>query len=249
MRCRSVCLNLQLRQISSDMAMKNIIIVGAGDVDEKAWKALWNESREKNAKQQDWILIAADGGTDWLDLNGIKPDYRIGDWDSAKEKPVASKHTIVLPVKKDDTDLLAAIRLGMKQDGTVFHIFGSLGGERVDHSFASVQCLVFLKKHGCTGYIYHKQSVITLMQDERMEFPDTMEGYFSVFAVSETVQQVTIKGAAYEVADESFSIDYPIGVSNEFIGQKAEIVARGGMLAIIYPQKNAEKVLRSQFQP
>lgn len=229
--------------------MKKVIVVGAADVIDSVLQAVWNQEKKNKDNGKNCIVIAADGGNDHLRRNQINADYRIGDWDSAKDKPsVNDRNTIVLPVQKDDTDLLAAIRLGMENGGKEFHLFGALGGDRVDHSFASVQSLLFLMKHDCDGYIYHNHSIITLMQNEQIVFSDRMQGYFSVLAVSEKVGHVTIKNAAYEVENASFSNDYPVGVSNEFIGQKTTITAKEGILAIIYPQCDAEPIHRMKFQ-
>ena len=58
------------------------------------------------------LVIAADGGYAYCRASGVVPDLVIGDFDSLGEVP-AGENVVRLPVEKDDTDTLAAIRLGL----------------------------------------------------------------------------------------------------------------------------------------
>lgn len=40
------------------------------------------------------------------------------------------------PVEKDDTDTLAAVKLGLERECTDFWIYGGTGGKRLDHTLA-----------------------------------------------------------------------------------------------------------------
>ena len=53
-----------------------------------------------------------------------------------------------LPVEKDDTDTLAAIRAGLEQGCGLFSIYGGTGGKRLDHTLANLQSLLFLRRRG-----------------------------------------------------------------------------------------------------
>ena len=70
----------------------------------------------------DWV-IAVDGGLKYLELCGIEPDFLLGDFDSlgeeyaetvAKYRAMGEEHFRQLPVVKDDTDTMAAARLGIQ---------------------------------------------------------------------------------------------------------------------------------------
>ena len=224
--------------------MKTAMVVGAGEIDEPALLQMVSEKH----MQENGMVIAVDGGYDTLCRLQIAPTIQIGDWDSSKsEKVTTLKNTIVLPTHKDDTDMLAALRLAVERGAKKMYIFGGLGGDRVEHSFANIQCLIYLHKHNVTGYLCHKQQIITILEQETMQFPAEMKGFFSAFAVSEKVEDVTLKGFAYEVENDCFTNDYPIGVSNEFLEKNASLTVGKGMLVVVYPQKNAENIIRSKF--
>ena len=67
-------------------------------------------------------MIAVDGGYDTCRKYDIVPDLIVGDFDSVQESDMpqiaeiakfAPDHVVVLPTEKDDTDMLAAIRIGL----------------------------------------------------------------------------------------------------------------------------------------
>ena len=126
------------------------IIVGAGDY----------FGIRKKIMADDYV-IAADGGYDHLVKDGIVPDLLIGDMDSIN-KEVNISNCKKLPVKKDDTDMIAAIKEGLQKRYTQFEIYGALGG-RLDHTIANIQTLFFLKKNNASGIIYGKEESIELL--------------------------------------------------------------------------------------
>ena len=67
------------------------------------------------------LVIAADAGYRICLREHITPDLLIGDFDSM-EPPAGDARLIRLPVEKDDTDTLAAIRAGLGQGCGAFHI-------------------------------------------------------------------------------------------------------------------------------
>ena len=67
--------------------------------------------------------------------------------------------------------------------------------------------------------------------------PDYVSGYVSVFAHSERVEGVWLKGLKYELQDAVLTNSYPLGVSNELIGKEASISVKNGTLLIVFPMK------------
>ena len=127
---------------------------------------------------------------------------------------------------------MAAIRLGLQEGYREFHLYGAMGG-RLEHTIANLQCLHYLKKEGATGYLWDGSMMATVIRNESISFREEMEGMVSVFAAGGTALGVTEKGLKYLLQDAVITDSFPVGISNEFIGQKAEIAVRDGALLII----------------
>ena len=69
------------------------------------------------------LLIAADGG--YAYLQGQKPDLVVGDFDSLGYVP-EGEQIIRHPVQKDDTDMLLAVREGLKRGYRKFVLYGGI---------------------------------------------------------------------------------------------------------------------------
>ena len=85
-------------------------------------------------------VIAADGGWRVCREEGIVPDLLLGDFDSLHTVPDFARIRRV-PVEKDDTDMMLAIKEGLARGETAFHLYGGVGG-RTDHTIANLQGLL-----------------------------------------------------------------------------------------------------------
>lgn len=177
------------------------------------------------------LLIAADGGLDTLVRLGERPDIIIGDFDSTSRP---DSDCIVLPHVKDDTDTLAAIRVGLERGCREFHIWGGTGGSRADHTAANLQCLVMLSKRGLKGYLHGESCVVTAVTDGIVSFDASHRGYISVFSASDISEGVALRGLLYPLEDASLTNDMPLGVSNEFTGVPSSVGVKRGTLLIYY---------------
>lgn len=193
-----------------------------------------------NVKPGD-MCIAVDGGYLYCKMLGLEPDLIIGDMDSMDDsvradmeriKSESPEKVIKLSPEKDDTDTLAAIRIALDKGYRQFRIYGALGG-RVEHTIANIQCLSFLKNQEAKAYIMDANLMMTVIKDETVRFKKSMEGYMSVFSLGEKAEAVTIRGMKYELENAVVTNDYPIGISNEFVGEEGEVTVKNGMLLII----------------
>lgn len=178
-------------------------------------------------------IIAADGGYSYLREAGITPHVVIGDMDSVSEMPV-HEQVIRLPREKDDTDMMAAIKLAIEKGCNSFHIYGGTGG-RMDHTIANIQSVAYITKTGAEGYLYDKDMVLTAVADGSLEFEAGCEGMLSVFSLSDAAEGVTLTGLKYLLNDAQVTNSFPVGISNEFIGVKSRITVKKGMLLVLYP--------------
>jgi len=110
-----------------------------------------------------------------------------------------------------------------------FRIYGGTGG-RIEHTLANIQCLLYLKKQGATGYLCDANSLIFVMKDEEVRFQVGMEGYLSLFCLGSEAKGVNITGMKYPLQEYTMRNDHPIGISNEFIGEQGIISVRDGEL-------------------
>jgi thiamine pyrophosphokinase len=108
-------------------------VVGAGSPCNFALKALPGD-----------YVIAADAGYNTLKRLGITADLLVGDFDSLGFRP-EHPNIVEHPPEKDDTDMMLAVKEGLRRGSRTFVILGGLGG-RLDHTVANIQTLAFLPK-------------------------------------------------------------------------------------------------------
>lgn len=181
------------------------------------------------------LIIAADGGYDILKKNGINPDVLLGDFDSITKVPeniTLIKH----PAKKDDTDTFLAYKTAFEKGYKNFVILGGVGG-RVDHTIANIQTLLNIAKNGGRGFLIGKNSVMTTIYNSNIEFSESHSGNLGVFAQGNDAENVTISGLKYEADNVTLKADTPMGVSNEFVGERAFIEVKNGALLIAWNEK------------
>jgi thiamine pyrophosphokinase len=178
----------------------------------------------------DDLVIAADAG--YKQLGGIKPHLVVGDFDSLGYVP-REESVVELPVRKDDTDALFAVKLGLSRGFRRFVLLGSVGG-RLDHTLANIQALAYLTTRGARGVLVGESEKITMLQNGSLNFFGTPEGIVSVFAYGGTATGVTEENLAYPLDRATVTTDFPIGVSNEFTNQSARITVEEGCLLIVW---------------
>ncbi|MCC8195547.1 MAG: thiamine diphosphokinase [Ruminococcus sp.] len=185
------------------------------------------------------FVIAADGGMRYLDSLGIKPDLIIGDFDSSPEPD--SGEIIKLPVEKDDTDSVFAVRYCLEHGFKEIHIYGGTGG-RLDHTIANIQTLSYIAVHGGRGYLYSSEMVMTVIRDN---FTFEPTGIFSAFSLGGTSHGVSITGGFYEMRNGEISSSFPIGVSNHSVGKPVTVTVGDGILLVMWADhgKAAEKFI------
>ena len=175
-------------------------------------------------------VIAADGGFCHLKAKGIRTDLLIGDFDSM---PRPDFHNIqVHKPEKDDTDLFLCAKEGLKRGYKSFALYGATGGERFDHTLGNLQLLHYLAKNGCKTVLFDEKSVLLALCNDSIAFDESANGYISVFSLSDVSKNVTLRNLKYTVENASLTNDYPLGISNEFIGKPAFISVENGTLLI-----------------
>jgi thiamine pyrophosphokinase len=178
----------------------------------------------------DDLVIAVDAG--YRQLGGIAADYVVGDFDSLGFVP--QNETVVrLPVRKDDTDAMFAVKLGLEKGCRRFVVYGGVG-ERLDHTLANIQALAYLTNRGARGCLVGETESFMMVKNGSVRFFGSPRGTISVFAHGGTARGVTLEGLEYPLDHATITPDFPIGVSNIFTGAPARVTVEDGLLLIVW---------------
>ena len=161
----------------------------------------------------------------------------IGDFDSMEDHEysmVRSRHIpmVKLNVKKDITDLDAALSYGFDQGYQKIDVYGAIG-KRIDHSYANI---LLLSKYGDqVRYLMDNGDMRVIQHD--MVLP--RDGYerFSLFAMQPSC--ISIADALYPLDHYLLQSNDPLCISNQWIDQNpATIHIHYGKLLVIRINEN-----------
>ena len=179
------------------------------------------------------LVIAADGGFAALEGLGRSPDLVVGDFDALGHRP-DHPHVVALPVEKDDTDMHSAIRLGWERGYRAFRLYGGTGG-RIDHTLANIQSLAWLASQRGRGWLVGPDWTATVLSDGgALTLEAGRQGMVSVFCLGDRAEGVDIQGLKYGLSDGVLTADYPLGVSNSFLGRESRVSVRRGKLLVLW---------------
>lgn len=205
--------------------MKKCYIIAGGDFD-----GFFDKINEED------MVIAADKGYVHAKEAGITPTMIIGDFDSANQ-PEGDLVIKLNPIK-DYTDTKAALMVGQDWGYDEFIIYGGLGG-RESHTFANITNALEFKKKGINVVLKSKYKSFYIVDDKLdYKIEDSEDFYVSIFALSDTVKGVDIKGLYYELNNFDLTNDNALGVSNETCGKDFKIKVKSGYLLVIFEDKS-----------
>lgn len=182
-------------------------------------------------------IIACDRGLDNADKYGLIPDLAVGDFDSVSKDNLIKMEESGLknmryPKEKDDTDTMIAIKQALDMGFFNIKILCAFGG-RTDHTFANIQAARYAAERGAVVELIDEGSKTTVFANVKIEFERQKECFFSVFSLSDKSEGVSIKGTKYELEEYELTGDFPLGVSNEFVQEKAAVSVRKGCLMVV----------------
>ena len=181
--------------------------------------------------EEDYV-IAADGGWKICCQENVMPHLLLGDFDSLEQIP-AFKNIHRVPVEKDDTDMMLAVKEGLARGETEFHLYGGMGGSRTDHTIANMQTLLYLARRGARGWLHGNGELYTAICDDSITFAGWEKGILSVFCLGADAVGVNIQGGQYPLHDATLTAEFPLGISNHFVaGQAITVSVRSGMLLL-----------------
>ena len=139
------------------------------------------------------LYLCADAGVRLAQALGIVPDRIMGDFDSLGDVP-AGENVEAFSPEKDDTDILLAAKYALSAGCSRLIFYGALGG-RLDHMVANLQMLRFLADRNAQGILVDHAHWITLQRGGTASYPRREGMYFSLFAMTERCEDVTLEGA------------------------------------------------------
>lgn len=184
------------------------------------------------------FVVCADGGLDVAQQHGIIPDLLVGDFDSAKSEPPAGVEVIRLPVHKDESDTMFAVREAMRRGYQEFILMGVLGGERFDHSYAALCVLQFIAMQSGRGVAVGDGCQVFVLSSGRLRLRDMAGQGVSVFPFGVPSCMVTYQGLEYPLNRHTLYSQDPLGVSNQILDSSAEIILHSGIALIIVQEPN-----------
>lgn len=189
-------------------------------------------SEIKDLLKEDDYIICADGGHIFAGMIGVKPDLIVGDFDSSDIPAENECEIIRLPVSKDDTDTLYAVREGLKRGCREFLLCGVTGG-RADHTYANFCILEYIRQQKADGIIADNGTLVRVIGCGEHFLSGRKGMGFGIFPFGCGGIRLSLEGFDYPLKDSSLGISYPMGVSNRISEDNAKIMITAGT-AIIF---------------
>jgi thiamine pyrophosphokinase len=212
--------------------MNRAIIFANGD--------LPNLEKARALLRDDDFIIAADGGTRHVLALGKIPNIIIGDLDSATFdlRPLTEKGTQVIrfSTDKNETDLELAIQHALTLNPEQVIIIAALGG-RLDQTLGNIALISDLRP-----------STLDLRLDDGIEEVFFCRGHVQVNgAVGDLVSLIPWQGEVtgvvttdlkWPLRDEVLYPHKTRGISNEMLGDTAEVQIKSGSLLVVHRRIN-----------
>ena len=176
-------------------------------------------------------IIACDRGYEYAQKMGLKPDLIIGDFDSAPV-PVTDIEVLQFPAHKDDTDTMLAVKYALDK-GYDNIVICCAFGERFDHAFANIQTGAYIAGRGALVRLTGAGTEAVIFKNSMHSVARKIGWSLSVFALSDKCEGVSIDGTEYTCSNISLSNTFPLGVSNAWNSESAQIEVKNGIVMVV----------------
>ena len=179
-------------------------------------------------------IIACDRGWQHAERMGLTPDLVVGDFDSAP--PPSHLPWERVPTRKDDTDTMLAVKEALKRGYRHLALLCAFGG-RFDHSLANIQAGAYAARRGAAACLYGADTRGLVSAGPAVHQLPRRDGWsLSLFSLSERCGGLSLKGTKYDGKNLCLDSSFPLGVSNVWTEDQAEIAFESGMLLILESQ-------------
>lgn len=171
-------------------------------------------------------VIACDKGYEYALRDGVKPDYVLGDFDSYSGPLPDDIKLLELPCAKDDTDTMIAIKYAVENKFDEIYLYCAFGG-RVDHFMGNLEGCTFAVQNGIKVTLVDENNKMVIFTEDSIFVPER-EGYsLSVISITDKCENLSIKGARWELDNVTVTNAIPFGISNEWKGDATISVGKG----------------------
>lgn len=183
------------------------------------------------------MVIGVDHAAFWLIEHNVIPDVAIGDFDSVNpdEMKIISKNVkkvIRYQPEKNYTDTELALRYAIRLRPSSIMILGG-SGTRLDHTIGVLQLFEKSAERGIPMAFRDTTNEVVVAGRGRTIL--TKRGgcrYVSFIPITSTIQ-VSLSGFKYNITKKTIRRGQTIGISNEFMGPKADVTVHRGRAFII----------------
>lgn len=212
--------------------MKNCVIVVGGHIED-------GFAKEFIVQEKPDFCIAADSGMNFFYRTGLKPDWIIGDFDSASGEALeyfkgqTDISWIKLNPVKDDTDTESAIRKAIALGAEKITLLGATG-TRIDHMLGNIELLgIGLQNHIPIQIVDERNLVRMIDSGITLEQEKQFGKFVSLIPYTNVVKGLTLTGFKYPLDRYDLKGFCSLGVSNEIIEASATIKFEQGILIVI----------------
>ena len=143
---------------------------------------------------------------------------------------------VTLPREKDDTDTMAAVKIGLERGFRRFLLLNCTGG-RLDHTFANLTVLMYLQQHGATGLLRDGNCTAQVCGEGHIPLKQRKGDGLSLFPFGCPEVTVSGEGVFYPLRSLRLRADFPHGVSNEIVADSAWVEVEQGTVLMICEKK------------
>lgn len=190
------------------------------------------------------LVVAADGGANWLVDHQRLPDILLGDLDSARPEVVAALaagrcRLLRLPAHKDETDTELALLEAAQQGASQITLLGALGG-RSDHALANVLLLAMPPLAAIDARIFDGTSYLWVMRSTTT-VAGSAGDLVSLIPLAGDALGVVTEGMGYPLRDETLRFGLARGISNVLVEPTGRVHLRQGLLLVVHtPARHLE---------
>lgn len=218
-----------------NMEKKIICIISGGSVKLEFLKKFLKELFCENACP---YVICVDGGLRYAYEAGIVVDEIVGDFDTISSEILEYYKGKNTPIQqfnpiKDSTDTDIALEVALSKNPESIYVLGAIGS-RMDHTIGNIHILKKTLSSKVKTYLIDENNRISMIDSSiQIERKKQYGDYVSLIPFTEKVEGVTLKGFKYPLEACTMEFGESLGISNEIIEPRAEILFDKGILLLM----------------